>query len=412
MLNSKKTNAVAIALVLAFSVQPLAFCWRSHRTHGIHVWWKPIVTSTSTSQSANYATTSFAMDTNHTYIVAVISSDAASLVHTHQLKSGHTTPTWAQLQTIRFNTAAAPTQRISMWKGTVGARSTGTLTNNVSDNATGCAMAVYELTGTDKYATMIVQVMTNTGTAANAFVTLTNTVNQNRDNLVVLFVGSNQSAVGAPNATNNAVEADDINYSSPTTSLATYFTARSDKTTVSITNAAAEWGAVAAEIRRVTPPPVPSGDAFITGVTPGTPRSDFSDYVGFEVTPNANMTVIALGRWIIEDNTNVHTLKLVSGGTGGPWTDYVTTSIDASAQAAGQFGWVNITPVTLTNGSKYQIWSLEASGGDQFYDSDTVVTHTADGAIFEASFNSGGNVSASGGTNRAFVPTNFKYTIP
>lgn len=158
---------------------------------------------------------------------------------------------------------------------------------------------------------------------------------------------------------------------------------------------------------------VPS-TAFITGQTLGTLRSDFSEYVGFEITVGgANVTVTHLGRWIVAGNSGTHTLAIYSGQTGGAVTEVATVSLATSGQTAAAFAYAQLaTPVTLTAGSKYQIWSLEVNGGDQWYNSDTTVTPTSVATVNSASYRSGGNASASGGANNAFGPVSFKYSSP
>lgn len=220
--------------------------------HGFHVWWRQLVTSSDTSNAGTYATATFPMATNHTYLVAVQTSDTASLVHTHSLSSGHTGVTWTQINTVLFNTVAAPTERISLWKGSCTTSSSGTLTNTVSDNATGCNMVVWELTGTAQVSSLIIQSNTATGSGADPSITLGSTVDQGRRDLVVMVIGtgSNGSAV-APNIAWNAVEDADIGYNTPASGLAVYGAARTEKTTAKVTRTASEWGALAVEVRHV-----------------------------------------------------------------------------------------------------------------------------------------------------------------
>lgn len=239
-------------VILCLSLFLLCGWQGGHRTHGISVKWKAVVTSTSTGNTTTYATTSFQMHPTKTYLVAVGTTDAAGLTHTHSLASGHTSPTWTQIITRTFNTSASPTQRLSLWKGTTAGTepSSGTLTNTTSDAATGCLIAVYELTGTAAASSLVVQSNSVATSGADPSLALGATVDQGRDNMVIYVVGGGVTPAAATHVDWNASEANDITHASPTSGMAVYFCERTEKTTAKVTRSSAEYGALVAEIKK------------------------------------------------------------------------------------------------------------------------------------------------------------------
>ena len=154
--------------------------------------------------------------------------------------------------------------------------------------------------------------------------------------------------------------------------------------------------------------------AFITGVTPGTDRSNYDGCLGFQVGLPAGpgITVTQLGRYTHSGNSQTHTLHIRQGTT-----VLGSCTVNASGAPAGQFLYCTLaSPVTLAAMGSYEIMSSEVNGGDVFYDSDTAVTSTAAATVTTATFSTGattGTCAGTFGTYRgsgfAFVPVTFKY---
>jgi hypothetical protein len=142
---------------------------------------------------------------------------------------------------------------------------------------------------------------------------------------------------------------------------------------------------------------------FIVGQTLGTVRSDASNNVGFTFTPNKNLTVTALGRWIISGNSRTHNLFIIQSGSGAT---IASASVNTTLGTPGSYLYASITPVVLTSGVQYFCISDERLG-DQWYSSDTTVTAGPDGAVNGSSF----NISLWVAGSISYVPTNFLYHL-
>ena len=122
-------------------------------------------------------------------------------------------------------------------------------------------------------------------------------------------------------------------------------------------------------------------NAFITGVTPGTLRNNHPGWVGFQmVVGSAPLTVTDLGRWVVSGNSNSHTVKIVrSDGTDLPGG---SVSVATAGATNGQFKYASLSsPVQLASNTTYYVVSQEVSGGDYWYDMDTVVASTGDASL-------------------------------
>lgn len=285
-------------MVKRLSLLLVAFVLMTANAGRFAVYWRQLTTSTDTSNTTTYLTSSFQMDTNHTYLVAVATSDSATLVHTHSLTSSHTGGTWAQIKTVTLNTSAAPTERLSLWKGKCSANGSGVITNTTSDAATGCAMVVWELTGTDVYASLIVQSNSVNGTTADPSLALPGAPDSTADNLVVMALadGSNGSSA-AINSAWNALEDADIGYNTPATGLAVYGSMRAQNATAKVTRTASEWGAIVVEVRRVQPSAPVAGGSFTASATTFDGTNDQMAR-GADLTGNADAKVGTLSLWV------------------------------------------------------------------------------------------------------------------
>lgn len=156
-----------------------------------------------------------------------------------------------------------------------------------------------------------------------------------------------------------------------------------------------------------------AASAFITGVTPGTTRSNYDGCLGMQFQANVPITVDALGRYVHNGNTQVHTLHIRTD------TNVVLGSctVNTSGVTAGQFVYCALnSPVTLVSGSRYNVMSSEVNGGDGFYDSDTTLTSTAAASVMTAAFSIGATTGTCPGASAtyrgagySYVPVDFNY---
>lgn len=152
---------------------------------------------------------------------------------------------------------------------------------------------------------------------------------------------------------------------------------------------------------------------FVSSVTPGTVRNDFSGWVGVSVTIGANaVKVTQLGRFVLSGNTGAHTVKIVSSS--GANLPGGSVSVNVSGGQPGAFVYAALAnPITLSANTNYYIVSQEVQGGDAWYDWNTFVT-TAAGASDSASVWSPDGVSYDiipGSSNHMYVPVDFVYTF-
>ncbi len=127
----------------------------------------------------------------------------------------------------------------------------------------------------------------------------------------------------------------------------------------------------------VNPPPA-GALAFLTGYALNGPpmRTDFGGFVGMRFTVGSSgLNVSALGRLFIPGNSGTHTLKLVQANNGAD-VPGASVSVSMAGGVSGQFKYVSLaSPVTLQANTAYYVVSQEASGGDQWYDTDRQEPH-------------------------------------
>ncbi len=126
----------------------------------------------------------------------------------------------------------------------------------------------------------------------------------------------------------------------------------------------------------VTSAPV-SGTAFITGQALGSPRNNYTGWVGMTFTIGSSaLTVTQLGRWVVAGNTQTHTVKLVNAATGADVSGG-TASVNTAGAAGGRYKYAALAgPVTLAANARYHLVTYETAGGDWWYDWATRVTTT------------------------------------
>jgi hypothetical protein len=89
------------------------------------------------------------------------------------------------------------------------------------------------------------------------------------------------------------------------------------------------------------------------------------------------LTITSLGRIYVTGNTGTHTVKFVTASNG---TDVAGGSVSinmSTGTPSNGFKYVALAaPITLAANTAYYLVSQETSGGDQWYDSNTVLTTT------------------------------------
>ncbi len=120
----------------------------------------------------------------------------------------------------------------------------------------------------------------------------------------------------------------------------------------------------------------------------------------------ADITVTALGRWIISGSSHTHTIRIDLEGGG----NIVTAVVDAVGAPNG-FKYTSITPVVLSAGVSYWVGSSEAVGGDPWFDDGTTYTTRSDAAIITSAYQSGGDWTSNHAGSFSYVPPNFQYTV-
>lgn len=115
--------------------------------------------------------------------------------------------------------------------------------------------------------------------------------------------------------------------------------------------------------------------ALVTQQALGTPRNDFTGWVGMQLKiGSAPLQVNALGRYIMQGNVRSHSIKLVNAATGADVSGAGVT-LQAAGAAAGTYKYASLpAPVTLSAGSTYLLLTSEENGGDKWYNNDTVVS--------------------------------------
>jgi hypothetical protein len=117
---------------------------------------------------------------------------------------------------------------------------------------------------------------------------------------------------------------------------------------------------------------------FVQSKTLGTVRNNLNAFVGMKLTVGSlPLTITSLGRIYVTGNTGTHTVKFVTASNG---TDVAGGSVSinmSTGTPSNGFKYVTLAaPITLAANTAYYLVSQETSGGDQWYDSNTVLTTT------------------------------------
>ena len=150
---------------------------------------------------------------------------------------------------------------------------------------------------------------------------------------------------------------------------------------------------------------------FVQDKTLGTIRNNLTGFVGMKFTVGtAPVTVTSLGRIYVNGNNGTHTVKLVNAATGVDIPGGSVSINMSTGTPSNGFKYAALAaPVILSANTAYYLASQETSGGDQWYDSNTVLTTTAIGVVNNAVSRPNNTWVAAGGANNSFGPVDFKY---
>ena len=125
---------------------------------------------------------------------------------------------------------------------------------------------------------------------------------------------------------------------------------------------------------------------FVQGKVPGTLRNNLTAFAGMKFTVGSSpVTITSLGRIYVAGNTGTHTVKIVNAGTGVDVAGGSVSINTSTGTPSNGFKYVALAaPVTLTANTAYYLVSQETSGGDQWYDSNTILTTTTKATVNNA----------------------------
>lgn len=160
-----------------------------------------------------------------------------------------------------------------------------------------------------------------------------------------------------------------------------------------------------------------SSGTFVTSLSfPGShTRNDSTRWAGMNITVGAYpLTVTALGRYCLSGNSQTHQLTITTGPNNTPVLGSVNVNMSGCTPGTTVYG--SLSPfVTLSANTQYYITSSEVSGGDTFWDTDSVLTTTTNAATLTGgvwcSAVSGGSCLYYGTQNSTYGPLNFQYTV-
>lgn len=153
---------------------------------------------------------------------------------------------------------------------------------------------------------------------------------------------------------------------------------------------------------------------FITGQTLSTNiRNNFNGWLGMKFTVGSSPIVVReLARWIVSTSgAGTHTVKLVDAVTRANLPNGSVSISTVGAPVGFKYGTLP-APVTLEANTSYYLVSQEAVGGDQWYNSDTVVTSSGGAATVVNHVSSSNSIVFTNGTIPAntYGPLNFTYS--
>jgi hypothetical protein len=151
--------------------------------------------------------------------------------------------------------------------------------------------------------------------------------------------------------------------------------------------------------------------SYLTGEQLRTLRNGFDGFLGMQiVVGSAPVSVTALGRMMVDGNSQTHIVKLVNA-TDGSDVPGGAVSIGMAGGSAGQFQYADLsTPVVLAAGGAYYLVSQETAGGDFWYYRDTTITTTSVATELSPAWGDpDGSWHLNGRAGQSFGPLDFKY---
>ena len=150
--------------------------------------------------------------------------------------------------------------------------------------------------------------------------------------------------------------------------------------------------------------------AFVTSVMATTPRPGQNGFYGMEIqVEQVALTIQTLGRSITPALTGIHEVRLIDGATKA---QLGSAMVDANSPIDGNFRYAPIlpSPVTVSPGGIYYVVSQEFTGGDQFFDQNTLVQARPEAKVKRAVYSdSPGLYVPVGGMSQSYGPVSFQY---
>jgi hypothetical protein len=150
--------------------------------------------------------------------------------------------------------------------------------------------------------------------------------------------------------------------------------------------------------------------AFVTNVMPGSTRAGINGFYGMAIEVGQTpLTIQTLGRAFALGLTGIHEVRLIDGATK---QELGHASVDMNSPVDGAFKYAPIVPgdVTVAAGGVYYIVSQEFTGGDQFFDQNTIVQTRLEAKVLSAIYSdSPGLYGPVGGANQSYGPVSFQY---
>jgi len=153
---------------------------------------------------------------------------------------------------------------------------------------------------------------------------------------------------------------------------------------------------------------------FVTDKVLGTARNDFSGFAGMAVDIGGkSLKVKNLQRYCINGSTGSPRIEIVDAETGMQ----VPTAVVIVSLTGHMDGFVSAdlpSTITVTAGKRFYIVSEETTGGDQFFDNDTVLTTRSDAAVVSPVYfdSTVQNWVLLGNPGSSYGPVNFGYDKP
>jgi alpha-tubulin suppressor-like RCC1 family protein len=159
---------------------------------------------------------------------------------------------------------------------------------------------------------------------------------------------------------------------------------------------------------------VAQASGFVTGFALNNPalRNNFGNLVGMKLTVGSNpLSVASVGRMCATGNSQTHLVEFVSITGGGVAVPGGSATVNMTGCTPGQFVYANLTsPVTLPAGATYYFVSQENLNGDKWYDIGGI-TDTGVATVTNSVYFDGATWNLTGGSNTAYVPPDFKYSV-